>query len=105
MTVPQEALDAAAAEIGRQMHGGPADPDDIKFASEVLAEAAPAIAAAVQARIIGLIEAEGKRLTNAAILHMAGSALDDGQMINQVIRGSTIGNLAKRLPDLIGGAS
>jgi hypothetical protein len=35
----REALDAAAAEIARQQHGGPADPDDIKFASEVLTEA------------------------------------------------------------------
>ena len=35
----QETLDAAAAEIARQMHGGPADPDDIKLASEVLTAA------------------------------------------------------------------
>ena len=35
----QESLDAAAAEIARQMHGGPADPDDIKLASEVLTAA------------------------------------------------------------------
>jgi hypothetical protein len=35
----REMLDAAAAEIARQMHGGPADPDDLKFASEILTEA------------------------------------------------------------------
>ena len=33
---PQEWLDRAAAELARQHHGGPADPDDIKLASEVL---------------------------------------------------------------------
>ena len=36
---PQEWLDAAAAEIGRQEHGGPADPDDIELASDVLSAA------------------------------------------------------------------
>jgi hypothetical protein len=33
---PQEALDAAAAELARQRHGGPADPGDIRLASDVL---------------------------------------------------------------------
>jgi hypothetical protein len=33
---PQEALDAAAAELARQRHGGPADPDDLLLASHVL---------------------------------------------------------------------
>ena len=36
---PQEWLDRAAAELARQLHGGPADADDIKLASEVLAAA------------------------------------------------------------------
>jgi hypothetical protein len=35
----QQALDAAAAELGRQLHGGPADPHDIKLASDVLSAA------------------------------------------------------------------
>jgi hypothetical protein len=35
----QEALDAAAAEVSRQQHGGPPDPDDIRFASDVLGAA------------------------------------------------------------------
>ena len=37
--IPQGWLDAAAAELARQHHGGPADPDDIKLASEVLSAA------------------------------------------------------------------
>lgn len=51
----QEALKAAAAELGRQIHGGPADPDDIKFASDILNAAA---AGASQ----GLMHAEVTRL-------------------------------------------
>lgn len=40
---PQEALDAAAAELARQQHGGPADPDDIRLASDMLGAAFAAI--------------------------------------------------------------
>ena len=42
MTIAQESLDAAAAEVGRQLHGGPADPDDIRLASDVLLAVASA---------------------------------------------------------------
>jgi len=47
---PHEALELAAAEVGRQLHGGAADPDDIKFASDILAAAAPVIRAAERER-------------------------------------------------------
>ena len=42
---PQEALDAAAAELARQHHGGAADPDDTELAADVLGEAMPFIRA------------------------------------------------------------
>lgn len=43
---PQEALDAAAAELARRTHGGAADPEDILLASNMLSAAFTAIRAA-----------------------------------------------------------
>lgn len=70
-------------------------------ATEALAAAGPLITEAEQAHCVRVVAAEGQRLTQAAMQRMAMDQLDDDQMVTQVLRGSTIGNLARRLPDML----
>ena len=56
-------------------------------------------------RIMEIIAAEGNRLVAAAIARMPPGALDEEltglDILGQVVRGSAIASLARRLPDLL----
>lgn len=76
---PQEALDAAAAEVAWRVHGSrAADPDDILWASRILTAAALATGADVRGKRIIMARCEWHEECNGPICQVCDNCVCEG---------------------------